>query len=78
MSASLTLRHTSSSGTSGGSTDAKRDAERVQIAIVEANDAYLEYLGYKPEFERHFNFLALFSLVQSELVVLPGVAGTIW
>ena len=78
MSPSLTLRHTSSSGTGGGATDAKRDAERAQIAVVEADDAYLEYLGYKPEFERHFSFLALFSLVQSELAVLPGVAGTTW
>jgi len=78
MSASLTLRHTSSSGTSGGPTDAKPDAERAQIAVVEADDAYLEYLGYKPEFERHFSFLALFSLVQSELAVLPGAVGTIW
>ena len=78
MSTPLTLRYTSSSGTGGGLTDAKRDADRAQIAVVEANDAYLEYLGYKPEFERHFSFLALFSLVQSELAVLPGMAGTIW
>ena len=78
MSASLTLRHTSSSGSSGGAIDAKRDAERAQIAVVEADDAYLEHLGYKPEFKRHFGFLGLFSLVQSQLGVLPGVAGTIW
>ena len=78
MSASLTLRHTSSSGTGGGPTDAKRNAERAQIAVVEADDAYLESLGYMPEFERHFSFLSLSSLVQSELAVLPGVAGTIW
>lgn len=49
-----------------------------QINIVEADDAYLEQLGYKSEFKRDFTFLGLFSLVQSELAVLPGVAGTIW
>jgi len=78
MSASLTLRYISSSGTGGGAIDAERDAERAQIAVVEADDAYLKHLGYKPKFERHFSFLGLFSLVQNELAVLPGVVGTIW
>jgi len=78
MSASLTLRHTSSGATGAGAIDAKRDAERAQVAVVEADDAYLEHLGYKPEFKRDFSFLGLFSLVQSELAVFPGVAGTIW
>ena len=75
MSASLTLRYISSSGTGGGAIDAERDAERTQI---EMDDAYLEHLGYKPEFERHFSFFGLFSLVQNELAVLPCVAGTTW
>ena len=62
MSTSLTLRHTSSSGTGGG-----RDRRRARCGtrtdpIVEADDAYLEHLGHKPEFKRHFSFLDLFSL----------------
>ncbi|KIP06824.1 hypothetical protein PHLGIDRAFT_19368 [Phlebiopsis gigantea 11061_1 CR5-6] len=35
-------------------------------------------LGYKQEFKRDFSFIGLWSLVSSELAVLPGVAGTIW
>ncbi|KZV97072.1 amino acid transporter [Exidia glandulosa HHB12029] len=61
------------------SLDEKRAAASVDV--VEANendDDYLEQLGYKPEFKRDFTFLGLFSLVSSELAVLPGVAGTIW
>jgi hypothetical protein len=55
----------------------------VDVAVVEArasqsDDAYLELLGYKNEFRRDFSFLGLFSLVSSELAVLPGVTGTIW
>jgi len=46
--------------------------------LVEADDAYLEHLGYKPEFKRDSSFIGLFSLVQSELAVFPGVARTIW
>lgn len=52
------------------------------VDVVEAQDGdddqYLEQLGYKPEFRRDFTFIGLFSLVSSELAVLPGVAGTIW
>jgi hypothetical protein len=53
---------------------------RPTIDVVEAHesdDAYLEHLGYKSEFKRDFTFIGLFSLVSSELAVLPGVAGTI-
>ncbi|EJD41031.1 amino acid transporter [Auricularia subglabra TFB-10046 SS5] len=53
------------------------------VAVVDSEsmlseDAYLEQLGYKSEFKRDFTFIGLFSLVSSELAVLPGVAGTIW
>jgi hypothetical protein len=54
---------------------------RAGVDVVEAHqsdDSYLEMLGYKPEFRRDFTFIGLFSLVSSELAVLPGVAGTIW
>jgi hypothetical protein len=54
---------------------------RVDVDVVEASqsdDSYLELLGYKSEFRRDFSFLGLFSLVSSELAVLPGVTGTIW
>ncbi|KAH8101637.1 amino acid transporter [Cristinia sonorae] len=47
-------------------------------SVIDADDAYLLQMGYKSEFKRDFTFLGLFSLVQSELAVLPGVAGTIW
>jgi hypothetical protein len=84
MSASSKARHSSSSEAGRENEKpiddihAKRDAELAQVAVVDADDAYLEHLGYKPEFKRDFTFLGLFSLVQSELAVLPGVAGTIW
>ena len=70
MSASLKSRHSAIAQ--------KADAERAQASIAAADDACLEHLGYRPEFRRDFSFLGLFSLVQSELAVLPGVAGTIW
>jgi hypothetical protein len=57
---------------------AKRGAELAQVAVVDADDAYLEHLDHNPGFKRDSSFLGLFSLVQSELAVLPGVAGTIW
>ena len=78
MPASLTSRQSASSAARGATIAGKTDAERAQVAVVAADDAYLEHLGYKPEFRRDFSFLGLFSLVQSELAVLPGVAGTIW
>ncbi|TBU31322.1 amino acid transporter [Dichomitus squalens] len=64
--------------------DDKSDTPGVQrstvVDVVEAvdDDSYLELLGYKQEFKRDFTFLGLFSLVSSELAILPGVAGTIW
>ncbi|KAM5537391.1 hypothetical protein V8D89_008910 [Ganoderma adspersum] len=52
------------------------------VDIVDAtsidDDGFLEQMGYKQEFRRDFTFLGLFSLVSSELAILPGVAGTIW
>ena len=78
MSASLKSRHSSSSGAGREAIENKTDAERADVNIVEADDAYLEHLGYKLEFKRDFSFLGLFCLVQSELAVLPAVAGTIW
>lgn len=46
--------------------------------VVVQDDVNLEHMGYKQEFRRDFSFIGLFSLVSSELAVLPGVAGTIW
>jgi hypothetical protein len=54
------------------------DGAAVNVAEATDDDAYLEQMGYKQEFRRDFTFLGLFSLVSSELAVLPGVAGTIW
>ncbi len=57
------------------------DTRSVDVEVVEytdSDDVQLELLGYKSEFKRDFTFLGLFSLVSSELAVLPGVAGTIW
>lgn len=48
------------------------------LEVAGADDEQLLSLGYKSEFRRDFTFLGLFSLVSSELAVLPGVAGTIW
>jgi hypothetical protein len=63
----------------GTTNDEKHGHNRVDVVEAnESDDAYLEHLGYKPEFRRDFSFLGLFSLVSSELAVLPGVAGTIW
>ena len=80
MSALLESRHSSSRETGMGTAvmSAKRDAERARATVVAADDAHLEHMGYKPEFRRDFTFLGLFSLVQTELAVLPGVANTIW
>ena len=50
----------------------------VEVLDAVEDDVYLEQLGYKQEFKRDFTFLGLFSLVSSELAILPGVAGTIW
>ena len=64
--------------------DGKFDLSGVQrsatVEVLDAieDDVYLEQLGYKQEFKRDFTFLGLFSLVSSELAILPGVAGTIW
>lgn len=61
--------------------DEKMATARIDVAEAENNksdESYLELLGYKNEFRRDFSFLGLFSLVSSELAVLPGVAGTIW
>lgn len=58
--------------------DEKQPASVDVVEAQESDDAFLEQLGYKPEFRRDFTFLGLFSLVSSELAVLPGVAGTIW
>ena len=64
--------------------DGKFDPSGVQrsatVEVLDAieDDVYLEQLGYKQEFKRDFTFLGLFSLVSSELAILPGVAGTIW
>lgn len=57
------------------------DTRSVDVEVVEyadSDDLQLELLGYKSEFKRDFTFLGLYSLVSSELAVLPGVAGTIW
>ena len=54
----------------------KLDVESIDYAG--SDDAQLELLGYKQEFKRDFSFIGLWSLVSSELAVLPGVAGTIW
>ena len=54
----------------------RTDVESIDYAA--SDDAQLELLGYKQEFKRDFSFLGLWSLVSSELAVLPGVAGTIW
>ena len=59
----------------------ERYSTSVDVEVVsydDPDDVQLEQLGYKPEFKRDFSFLGLFSLVSSELAVLPGVAGTIW
>jgi hypothetical protein len=63
--------------------DEKTTATRIDVAEAEnlnnrSDESYLELLGYKNEFRRDFSFVGLFSLVSSELAVLPGVAGTIW
>ena len=59
--------------------DGPIEAVNVEVAqYANSDDAQLELLGYKPEFKRDFSFLGLYSLVSSELAVLPGVAGTIW
>ncbi|KAJ3549968.1 hypothetical protein NM688_g5123 [Phlebia brevispora] len=61
--------------------DKEEDARSVDVEVVEyanSDDVQLELLGYKSEFKRDFSFLGVFSLVSSELAVLPGVAGTIW
>ena len=61
--------------------DKQADTRSVDVEVVEyadSDDLQLELLGYKSEFKRDFTFLGLFSLVSSELAVLPGVAGTIW
>ena len=67
------------------SSDDHKDKEEytnsVDVEVVnydDPDDVQLEHLGYKPEFKRDFSFLGLFSLVSSELAVMPGVAGTIW
>jgi hypothetical protein len=63
------------------SSDEKAPSPLATVDVVESqqsDDTLLEHLGYKPEFKRDFSFLGLFSLVSSELAVLPGVAGTIW
>ena len=54
----------------------RTDVESIDYAA--SDDAQLELLGYKQEFKRDFSFIGLWSLVSSELAVLPGVAGTIW
>jgi len=72
------LRHTPSSEAGKDVIDAKLDAESAQVTVADADDAYLEHMGYKQEFKRDFTFLGLFSLVQSELGVFSGVAATIW
>jgi len=60
----------------------EKGVSRTDAALVEgdnrSDDLYLEHLGYKSEFRRDYSFVGLFSLVLSELAVLPGVAGTIW
>ena len=76
IAASLTSRHSASRAAIAPAADAERAQGSSRIAA--ADDARLEHLGYRPEFRRDFSFLGLFSLVQSELAVLPGVAGTIW
>ena len=76
MSAALKSRYNSLSAAGRKAIEHRTDAERAQI--VEADNATLADLGYKPEFKRDFRFLGLFSLVQSALAVLPGVAGSIW
>ena len=61
--------------------DKQTDTRSIDVEVVEyadSDDLQLELLGYKSEFKRDFTFLGLFSLVSSELAVLPGVAGTIW
>lgn len=58
--------------------DAKFAAQTVDVVDATDDDGFLEQLGYKQEFKRDFTFLGLFSLVSSELAILPGVAGTIW
>lgn len=62
--------------------DEKMDAiPRIDAELIDyagSDDAQLEMLGYKQEFKRDFSFIGLWSLVSSELAVLPGVAGTIW
>ncbi|PIL25973.1 transporter [Ganoderma sinense ZZ0214-1] len=57
--------------------DAKFTAPTVDV-LDATDDGFLEQMGYKQEFRRDFTFLGLFSLVSSELAILPGVAGTIW
>jgi hypothetical protein len=76
MASALSLRSRTSAH---DDTKEKEGAPDVEVHSVEpADDAGLELLGYKQEFKRDFTFLGLFSLVSSELAVLPGVAGTIW
>ena len=56
-----------------------RSVEDVEVVeYANSDDIQLELLGYKSQFKRDFSFLGLYSLVSSELAVLPGVAGTIW
>ena len=66
------------------SSDSQEKLDDVKFApptvdVLDASDdGFLEQMGYKQEFRRDFTFLGLFSLVSSELAILPGVAGTIW
>ena len=53
------------------------DVDVVESQSIASEDAYLGLMGYKAEMRRDFSFFGLFSLVSSELAVLPGVAGTI-
>ncbi|KIP04158.1 hypothetical protein PHLGIDRAFT_120946 [Phlebiopsis gigantea 11061_1 CR5-6] len=59
--------------------DDKAEAYRAEsFDIATADDVELEQLGYKQEFKRDFSFIGLWSLVSSELAVMPGIAGSIW
>ena len=58
--------------------DVKFAAPTTVDVLDATDDGFLEQMGYKQEFRRDFTFLGLFSLVSSELAILPGVAGTIW
>lgn len=54
----------------------RHDADSFNIETDD--DVQLELLGYKQEFKRDFSFIGLWSLVSSELAVMPGIAGSIW